>query len=242
MKTYRSNEMANLVKVSTTTLRRYEMQGLIPTVLRTKSGHRIYTDLHYFAFTTIRQLLKSFPIPVVYRTMRLIKNSQVTEALWLLNEHLATIQAEKGRITETLLAIQKIDFTPIHQVRSQNAMTIGEVAKIAQVKTSAIRHWEQEGLIHSERKAENGYRSFSITELRKILVISSLRKTVYYIENIKQLLEELDTNYCDKLEHAIDLALEKLNDQLKNCYQGIAKLVLYIDLLNIPNKEHKKED
>lgn len=37
---------------------------------------------------------------------------------------------------------------------------------------------------------------FSAAELRKILVISSLRKTVYYIENMKGLLDDLDTQNC----------------------------------------------
>jgi DNA-binding transcriptional MerR regulator len=66
------------------------------------------------------------------------------------------------------------------------SLSIGEAAEIAGVNTSAIRHWEYEGLIHSERNQENGYRTYPISELRKILVISSLRKTVYYIENYEE--------------------------------------------------------
>lgn len=69
---------------------------------------------------------------------------------------------------------------------------------------------------------------FSISELRKILVISSLRKTVYYIENMKSLLYELDTQDYGKIEHSFQLALQNLNNQLLNQLKGIAELIKYI--------------
>ncbi|MCY8471536.1 MerR family transcriptional regulator, partial [Bacillus haynesii] len=98
------------------------------------------------------------------------------------------VQVEKQRVEEILTMIQNADFTKYKNVKLKEYMSIGEAAQIAGVNTSAIRHWEHEGLVHSERNKENGYRMFSISELRKILVISSLRKTVYYIENMKSLL------------------------------------------------------
>jgi len=55
---------------------------------------------------------------------------------------------------------------PKPQSAATDSMTIGEVAQIAGVKTSAIRHWEQEGLIQSRRNKENGYRVFTRTELK----------------------------------------------------------------------------
>lgn len=108
-------------------------------------------------------------------------------------------------------------------------MSIGEVAEIAGVNPSAIRHWEQEGLVRSERNHENGYRIFTITELRKILVISSLRKTVYYIENMKQLLKDLDKQSYGKIERSFRLALENPDKQLFQQYKGIAELIKYIN-------------
>jgi hypothetical protein len=69
---------------------------------------------------------------------------------------------------------------------------------------------------------------FTIPELRKILVISSLRKTVYYIDNMKQLLEDLDTQSHIKIERAFQLALENLNNQLLLQFKGITELTKYI--------------
>lgn len=228
METYTPKQIAKTLNVSTTTLRRYEELDLIPAVPRTRSNHRFYTAQHFQAFITIRALLKGYDIPIVYEVMRLSKNARYEEALWLVNEQQYHIQVEKQRVEEILTMIQNADFTKYKNVKLKEYMSIGEAAQIAGVNTSAIRHWEHEGLIHSERNNENGYRLFSISQLRKILVISSLRKTVYYIENMKSLLNNLDNQNYDKVERSFQLALENLNNQLMLQMKGIAELIKYI--------------
>lgn len=230
METYNPKQIADALNVSTTTLRRYEEQDLIPVVPRTKSNHRVYTPIHVQAFTTIRVMLKGYDIPVVYDVMRICKKARFEEALWLVNEQQYHIQVEKRRVEEILTMIQNADFTKYKNVELTEYMSIGEAAKIAGVNASAIRHWEYEGLVHSKRNKENGYRMFSVAELRKILVISSLRKTVYYIENIKRLLNDLETQDYDKIERSFQLALENLNHQLWDQLKGIAELIKYINL------------
>ncbi|PFE98697.1 MerR family transcriptional regulator [Bacillus thuringiensis] len=228
MKTYSPKQIANVLNVSTTTLRRYEEQNLIPVVPRTESNHRFYTSIHVQAFITIRALLKGYDIPIVYKVMRMIKNVKFEEAFWLINEQQFNIQVEKKRVEEILNMIRNADFTKYKNVELSERMSIGEAAKIAGVNTSAIRHWEHEGLVHSERNKENGYRMFPISELRKILVISSLRKTVYYIENMKSLLDDLETLHYGKIERSFQLALENLNTQLLLQLKGIEELMKYI--------------
>ena len=166
MKTYSPKQIANVLNVSTTTLRRYEEQNLIPVVPRTESNHRFYTSIHFQAFITIRALLKGYDIPIVYKVMRMIKNVKFEEALWLINEQQFNIQVEKKRVEEILNMIRNADFTKYKNVELNERMSIGEAANIAGVNTSAIRHWEHEGLVHSERNKENGYRMFPISELR----------------------------------------------------------------------------
>ncbi|MGE7718422.1 MerR family DNA-binding transcriptional regulator [Priestia megaterium] len=228
MNIYSPKQIATILNVSTTTLRRYEEQDLIPDVPRTKSNHRFYTSIHLQAFTTIRALLKGYDIPIVYEVMRMIKNANIEKALWSVNKQQFHLQVEKQRVEEILTMIQHANFTSYKNIKFKKHISIGEAAKIAGVNTSAIRHWENEGLIHSERNKENGYRMFTIPELRKILVISSLRKTVYYIDNMKQLLEDLDTQSHIKIERTFQLALENLNNQLLLQFKGITELTKYM--------------
>lgn len=193
---YTPTIIAKKLNVSTTTLRRYEDQGLVPEVPRTPSNRRCYTDIHVQAFITIRELLQGYEIPVVYDVMRKIKARQIEDALWSINQEQFNTQTEKHRLEDVLRMFRNADLSKYNDLEVTNAMTIGEVAQMAGVKPSAIRHWEQEGLITSNRNKDNGYRVYTITELRKIILISSLRKTVYYIENMKQLLNEIETqNY-----------------------------------------------
>ncbi|MED3574022.1 MerR family DNA-binding transcriptional regulator [Cytobacillus praedii] len=236
---YTPAQIANQLNVSTTTLRRYEEQNLIPDVPRTPSNHRYYLPAHFQAFITIRILLKGYEIPVVYEAMRKIKTGDIKQALWLINNQQYKIEAEKMRVDEILLMIQSTDFPKYKNVTVTDKMSIGEVAEIAGVNTSSIRHWEKEGLIHSERNNENGYRVFTIHELRKILVISSLRKTIYYIEHMKKLLDNLDTKNYTQIEQSFQLAKEKLNNQLMIQFEGIAELMKYVKLARM---EQAKRD
>lgn len=202
---YTPTLIAKQLNVSTTTLRRYEDQGLIPDVSRTASNRRCYTSIHVQAFITIRALLQGYEIPVVYDVMRKIKGQQMESALWAINQEQHKTQVEKERLEEVLRMFRDVDLSKYKDLTVSDSMTIGEVAQMAGVNPSAIRHWEQEGLISSNRNKDNGYRVFTLTELRKIILISSLRKTVYYIENMKQLLNEIETHNYKKWRYPFSL-------------------------------------
>lgn len=232
---YTPKQIANKLNVSTTTLRRYEDQDLIPDVPRTASNRRCYTSIHVQAFVTIRALLRGYGIPIVYDVMRKIKNQEIEYALWIINQQQHDTQAEKHRVEEILRMLRNADFSKYRDLNVTDSMTIGEVAQMAGVRTSAIRHWEQEGLITSGRNIDNGYRVFTPMELRKIILISSLRKTVYFIENIKQLLNDLETQHYIQVERSFQFALQKLNSQLMKQFLGIAELMKYVDF-------YKKDD
>lgn len=229
--TYSPAQMAGALNVSTTTLKRYEEQGLIPDVPRTSGGHRYFLPLHAQAFAAIRSMLKGYDIPVVYEAMRSIKDGQIVTALWLVNNQLYRLQMEKHRVEDVLSILRHADASIARDATAADRMTIGKAAEIAGVNASAIRHWEKEGLIRSERDEESGYRLFTVSELRKIMVISSLRKTVYYIENMKELLHELELHRFSKLDLSFQLALQNINRQLAEKYKGIAELMKYIEIL-----------
>jgi DNA-binding transcriptional MerR regulator len=125
--------------------------------------------------------------------------------------------------------IHQTDFSKYRNMQVTEEMKIGEVASIAGVNPSAIRHWEKVRLIRSERNPENGYRVFTLREIKKIFVISSLRKTVYSIESIKELLEALETQDQPAIERSFLVALQKLNEQLANQMNGISEMMRYID-------------
>lgn len=224
-------QIAQALEISSTTLRRYESLDLIPEVPRTQSKHRLYTEVHYQAFITIRTMLKGYDYSVVYKAMRKIKFGTVEEALWLVNHQQYLLQIEKQRVEEIQNLIKNANFDVYKNIKIKEHMSIGIVAEIAGVNTSAIRHWESEGLLKSERNSENGYRMYSKNELKKVLVISSLRKTIYFIEPMKKLLNELELHHIEKIEQSFQLALGNLNHKLLLQFNSIKEMTKYLDLL-----------
>lgn len=226
-------QAAEALGVSTTTLRSYERQRLIPDVPRIGAGRRLYGQLHLHAFRSLRALLAAYSIPTAYSVMRLIRERQIGEALWALNAEQAQIQAENSRLTEIMRLIERTDFSAYNGRRITDCMSIGEVSQIAGVNPSAVRHWEKEGLIRPRRHPQSGYRQFAPRELRRIIVISSLRQTVYFIEAIRQLLDDLDTGNLPAVEKSFRIALEKLNGRLARQYAAISELMAYIGRLEM---------
>nr|WP_269847268.1 MerR family DNA-binding transcriptional regulator [Paenibacillus sonchi] len=227
-KTFTPKQIAMRLQVSTTTLRRYEDLDLVPDVPRTASNRRFYSPVHVQAFIALRTLIQGFGIPVSYDVMSLLKKGHVGQALWKINSHQYNIQMEKQRVEEVMSLIQKTDFSKYKNVQVTEEMKIGEVAAITGVNPSAIRHWEKEGLIRAKRNPENGYRVFTSRELKKIIVLSSLRKTVFFIESMKQLLEALEIHDLATIERSFKVALQKLNEQLEKQMNGIAEMMRYI--------------
>ncbi|MBB6632840.1 MerR family DNA-binding transcriptional regulator [Cohnella thailandensis] len=223
-------QVAEKLQLSTTTLRRYEDLDLIPDVPRTASNRRYYSAVHVQAFIALRALVHGFDIPVAYEVMNLLKKGRVEQALWMINSRQYDIQVEKQRVEEVMRLIHQTDFSMYRNIKVTDELRIGEVAVIAGVNPSAIRHWEKEGLIRAKRNPENGYRVFTSRDLKKIIVLSSLRKTVFFIESMKQLLEALETHDLTTIERSFTVALQKLNERLEKQMNGIAEMMRYKQL------------
>ncbi len=230
-------QAATRLKVSTTTLRRYEQLELIPEVPRKGLNRRVYREAHIRAFEALRALLQGCSVQTAYDVMKRVRSGDNVGAFWLINEQQAAVQEEKRRVTEMMQLLAQADFSRYNGRRVSEQMTIRDVAEMAGVKASAIRHWEAEGLISPARDLQSGYRIFGARELRRIVVISSLRRTVYFIENMKKLLEDLDTHNLAAVEKSFRIALEKLDRRLELQYRGIAAVVVYTETLD--KERHK---
>ncbi|MFP3489920.1 MerR family transcriptional regulator, partial [Staphylococcus sp. SIMBA_130] len=63
--------------------------------------------------------------------------------------------------------------------------SIREVADKIDVPTSTLRHWEKEKLITPKRDPENGYRIYSRSDIRKLLIIRTIRSAVFYLDIVR---------------------------------------------------------
>ena len=89
-------------------------------------------------------------------------------------------------------------------------MTIKEIETMSGLPRANIRYYESEGLI-SPKRAENGYREYSQTDVDVLLRVKLLRALGLHIDTIKSLAEGKLT-----LEAALDTRLEELHTEQEN--------------------------
>lgn len=221
---YRPVDIARELNISTSALRHYEAWGIVPKPPRDANGYRRYTNEHLAYFRALRALIAGFGYPVAYRILHHIQNGERNEAFWLVSREQARIHEEKTTAEQTLVLLQDPSLPPkLGQVKER--MTIGEVADIAHVQPSAIRHWEQEGLIRPERDPASGYRLYRPVHVRQILLIRTLRRTVFYLDRMKPLVAQLEHQNLDQLKKITETALARIHEQNRKQMQAIHQLV-----------------
>ncbi|TDQ43014.1 MerR family transcriptional regulator [Aureibacillus halotolerans] len=200
-------EIARKLGITTSALRHYESWGIVPPAKRLPNGYRVYTEVHEAYFTCLRTLLPGFGMDVAKEMLLHVRAGELTAALWALNESQAAL-AEDKRFAERTIHLLETDVLHHLEANDQKQWgSIGEVAEDTGVATSAIRHWEREGLLELPRNEENGYRIIENTHVRKILLIRTLRLTGQPLATIQHLLSEVDV---DHIENASKIARESI--------------------------------
>lgn len=78
---------------------------------------------------------------------------------------------------------------PSRAIQGSTALTIGKLAKIAQVSVDAIRFYEKEGLLSPARKSDAGYRLYTEDAIRRLNFIKHAQYCGLSLSEIRELLE-----------------------------------------------------
>ena len=90
-------------------------------------------------------------------------------------------------------------------------MKIYQVEEIVGITKKNIRFYEDEGLLNPERNPENGYRDYSLKDVRQLQKIKLLRKLSVPIEEIRML-----EKGSKSLEQVLAIQIERLTQEQKN--------------------------
>jgi DNA-binding transcriptional MerR regulator len=189
----RTAELGCLVGYSTQQVRDLERLGIIPPAEREGNGYRRYGEQHLIALRAYRALAASIgPVPA-RQLMPRLRNGSVDEAAETIDELHSTIASARARVREARRALDGVlrDVGDVFDER--DAMTISELAHALGVRTSAIRHWEHEGLVTPARdpRRNRRYESNAIADAR---LVAALRSAGYPIPAIAQVLDQLRTH------------------------------------------------
>ena len=75
--------------------------------------------------------------------------------------------------------------------RSDDAMTITELAAALGVRTSTLRFWEQEGLVSPERVTSLRARRYGLPAIREARIVAALRNSGYGIPAVRATMDSL---------------------------------------------------
>ena len=91
-------------------------------------------------------------------------------------------------------------------------LTIGELAKAAEVPTSTVRYYERAGILRPRGRSAGNYRVYSADELERLRFIRAAQATGFTLDDIKALLRPAA---CAKVQGLIEERLEHVSARMK---------------------------
>ncbi len=226
---YRPIDLARAASVSVQTVRVYERLGFLPPAQRSETGYRQYTAKHRQALLTARTIIDGYGWRPALRVMRQVHAGRLEEAVKLVNGRHAALHREGLEAEEHLAALRKLSQGEGGATGAlKRRRRIGEAAELVGVQVSALRFWEQKGLLRPDRDPESGYRLYDGEQIRRLRVVVLLRQAGYGIERIHEVVDELAKG---DPEQAVVIAEQRLRDLAQanlNCVAATATVWEYV--------------
>ncbi|MGC8492775.1 MAG: MerR family transcriptional regulator [Syntrophobacteraceae bacterium] len=113
------------------------------------------------------------------------------------------------------------------------SLTIGKVARCAEVGIETIRFYEREGLIDEPPRRESGYRQYPEETISRILFIRRAKTLGFTLREIKELLElQIDSSSaltCDDVRRLAEEKIADIREKIGTLQRMEASLVRLVD-------------
>lgn len=98
----------------------------------------------------------------------------------------------------------------------EGMLTIGQLAKEADVPISTVRHYEGRGLLEPDRRTASRYRLFGPEALHRLRFVRAAQTSGFTLSDILQLLELRDGNAdpCGEVQELVGARLEAIEEEL----------------------------
>jgi len=156
-------------------------------------------------------------------------------AILIINKAQCNHYHERMLTEQTIELLESDELSAAKLMGNKDWLTIGEVSSIAKVPSTAIRHWERIGLISPDRDTNNEYRRFNASHLRQILFIRSLKKTVYLLDGIRDLIKEIENSNTEIVREAAKNSLNYFDQVSKDQLGGVHSFYILCSKLKLLN-------
>ena len=216
----RTVDVARASGYSLQQVRDLERLGVIPPAPRSSSGSRAYRPIHVIALRAYRALAHAAGPVEARRLLSEAWRRSMTDAAAAIADVHARLAAERDEVLRARRALAAIrdedagtDVVEHGADRGdrgdrgdgadlaargdrddrgdRDAMSITELAGALGVRTSTLRFWEQEDLVHPERITSLHARRYRPAAVREARIVSALRRAGYGIPAVRGLMAAL---------------------------------------------------
>ncbi|MEU5737395.1 TioE family transcriptional regulator [Streptomyces tendae] len=231
----RTVDLARTAGLSTQQVRNYEDAGVLPPAGRTDAGYRVFGERHRDALLTYRALQPGYGAVTATRVMRAVHDGDVAAALALVDAAHAALHEERVSLRAAgealdVLAGRDAAAPPPRSGDGAQGLRIGEVAALVGVRTSALRVWEEAGLLVPGRERGTGYRVYGPADVRNARVVRALRRSHHLFEQIRPVLEDLRrAGSSEALRAAVEARGRALTARTRSMLAGAGALHAYLE-------------
>lgn len=224
-------DLGRLVGLSASQVRTYETVGFLPAADRSPAGYRRYTDAHVEALQVARHLIAGYGWQPALEVMRAVHAGEKASALAVVDACHADLHRQRVKIDEVLDALERSSLAgsaaPTSQTR--RPVRIGTAARVVGVRPSALRFWEQQGLLRPTRDSTTRSRHYDPEQLQRLQIVALLRTAGYRFDAIRSVLDDLATSRPAEARAALEQRRQSVQHASERAMRATSILHGYLE-------------
>jgi DNA-binding transcriptional MerR regulator len=207
-------DLARAIGMSAQTVRKYERHGFLRPAARRPSGHRRYTADDLRALRLARLLIAGYGWEPARRVMAAVHRGDTPAVLAAVDRLHAELDLERRRTEEMVRALRAAGpaASAAGPDRRPRRLTVGEAARRAGVRVSALRFWEARRLLEPSRDGPGRYRRYDEAQARRVQIVALLRRAGYDLAAVAAVLSELRAGRPEDAVRAAERRLAALTE------------------------------
>jgi DNA-binding transcriptional MerR regulator len=227
---YTTSRLAAASGYSVQQVRDLERLGVIPPANRQPNGYRRFGPAHLTALRAYRQLAVAVDPVNARMTMIEARRLPYDEAI----ARVVALHVDLARARDQTIAALRALETIVEEDGSAeppspaDAMSITELSAALGVRSSALRFWEQQGLVTPERTSRLGARTYPVAAIRDARIIAALRAGGYRIPAVQAVIESVHALNPNDARRALQERLRTIatrSESLLRAGSAIADLI-----------------
>lgn len=248
----RPSDLAREHGLSAQAVRNYERDGCLPPAERTRSGYRVFTEVHAAALRAFLALVRAYGHATAVEIMHAIHRDDLDGALMIVDRGHEQLLRDRGTLDSVRAAVGRLTGAPEPErsggprpgrpVEAESApdpatashrfvpFSIGELAHRLRVTPATLRNWEEAGILVPQRDRATGYRRFDAGDVRDAELAHLLRRGGYPLEHIATVVEQVrEAGGAEALSGALEDWQRRLTHRGLAMLDAAAHLSRYLD-------------